>query len=182
MARDSIMRKLLPADCVWDIDRDARRYRGSSPVVAAPPCAGYSAKLCHLAAISPVRDSCAPRAVQQVRRSGGVLEHPAYSHLWGLAGLPSVGGFDRDAFGGFSLELDQWRFGHPARKLTWLYVVGCDPCSVWALLPPSRRYRSGTGLDIFGVNGGSRKFRSAYPLAFAEFLVAVARLCRSPAS
>src|SRR5207344_928057 len=54
---------------------------------------------------------------------GGVLEHPRYSRLWSHCRLPQPGEFT-DAWGGHTLEVCQCDWGHPARKRTWLYVVG----------------------------------------------------------
>lgn len=73
-------------DC-WDESRDARKYDGPDPVVAHPPCGPWG-RLRHLYKGS--EHDCAPRAVEQVRRWGGVLEHPAGSLLWEAARLPNV--------------------------------------------------------------------------------------------
>lgn len=65
-------------------------------------------------------------AVAQVRACGGVLEHPAESTLWAHCGMPAPGRFP-DFWGGWSIAIDQFHFGHRAEKSTWLYVVGIDP-------------------------------------------------------
>src|SRR5262245_39623422 len=70
--------KLEGVEC-WDAVRDARLYDGPHPVVAHPPCKNYS-RISYLAK-GDERD-CAIRAVVQVRRWGGVLEHPAHSRLF----------------------------------------------------------------------------------------------------
>ena len=199
MAPDSVMFELLADENVWTEARDARLYRGEWPVVAAPPCAGYS-RLKHLTSPDSGRDSCAPIALEQVRSYGGVLEHPKHSRLWNEFGLPAAGGFDRDKFGGWTLEVNQFDFGHPALKPTWLYIVGVPPCEVWAMLPPRRpgrarliffrpsaknkivgkkmpngmRYRAGMFLE----NAEAKKWRTAYPRAFAETLLAIAAKAR----
>lgn len=64
-------------DC-WDATRDARKYDGPYPVVAHPPCGPWG-KLRHLSRNDD--PSLALRAVEQVRRWGGVLEHPAPIHF-----------------------------------------------------------------------------------------------------
>jgi hypothetical protein len=78
----------------YDAERDARTYAGPWPVVAHPPC-GSRSKLRHLYK----RDDgdCAPRALEQVRAFGGVLEHPRRrtpirfaAWLLYLAGLANV--------------------------------------------------------------------------------------------
>jgi hypothetical protein len=60
-----------------------------------------------------------------VRRFGGVLEHPESSQLWPDQGLPPPG--ERDEFGGWTLPVHQFWWGHRAQKKTMLYVVGCEP-------------------------------------------------------
>lgn len=112
----------------WTVDRDARLYDGPCPVVAHPPCADWS-RLRGLAKHVPGRRECAPRAVEQVRALGGVLEHPAWSSLWGELNLPPPGGLP-DAWGGWSIEVNQVAWGHPANKATWLYFVGVERSAV----------------------------------------------------
>ena len=60
-----------------------------------------------------------------------VLEHPAQSKLWEALNLPKPCTYARaphpsysDAWGGFSVQVDQVEWGHVARKRTWLYIVG----------------------------------------------------------
>ncbi len=85
----------------------------------------------------------APAAVLQVRKWGGILEHPARSLLWEKMSLPrpepyrqaTIGGPERDAWGGFTVEVDQSAFGHTSHKRTWLYMVGIHPRKI--ILPPS---------------------------------------------
>ena len=55
-----------------------------------------------------------------------VLEHPKGSRLWHEAPLPMPGEFS-DEFGGFTILVDQYQFGHVARKWTHLYIVGIEP-------------------------------------------------------
>jgi hypothetical protein len=162
-------------DC-WDEQRDARTYSGPAPVVAHPPCGPWSV-LRFFCKHQP-RD-CALIAVEQVRRWGGVLEHPAQSLLWRECRLPLPGGVP-DEFGGWSIEVDQVAWGHRARKTTWLYVVGVRPSSVAVL-------RGGTPTHC--VNSRKRdthllelsaQGRRRTPPAFAQFLVDIARRASSP--
>lgn len=162
--------KLPGVDC-WDEDRDARLYDGPHPVVAHPPCGPYS-RLRWFCKHQPA--DCAPRAVEQVRRWGGVLEHPEASTLWRLCNLPLPGGLP-DEFGGWSVELDQVSYGHRARKRTWLYIVGVRPSDVVVR-------RGGTPTHC--VNSRNRNTRllelsaegrRRTPVPFAEFLVEIAR-------
>ena len=118
--------KSLAVEC-FDEYRDARSYRGWLPVVAHPPCRSWG-RLRHLAKPVAWERSLGIHAVHQVRRCGGVLEHPSGSLLWsapefGEYGLPLVGS-GPDAFGGQSFGVYQSGFGHVAPKRTWLYVVG----------------------------------------------------------
>lgn len=178
----------------WDKSRDATRYEGPHPVVAHPPCAPWSASLSGLHEREGERP-CAVRAVEQVRRWGGVLEHPAHSRLWmALLELPYPNrstascpeGLDR--FGGFTIEVCQVDFGHVARKRTWLYFVGVPRAAVDAACPVVHRE------PTHWCSGGHRakrppppgvKVASAYqrnrtPVAFAQWLVDLARMVHAP--
>jgi hypothetical protein len=119
--------KALPGVDVWDADRDARLFPGGARVVAHPPCRAWG-RLRKLANPRHDEPALAPWAVAQVRRFGGVLEHPAGSTLWQFAGLPCPG--QRDEFGGWTLPIVQSWWGHRAEKPTWLYIVGCPPAAV----------------------------------------------------
>ena len=163
---------LAGVEC-WDESRNAKTYPGPHPVVAHPPCGPWS-RLRHL---SRYQDpECGLVAVDQVRRWGGVLEHPDGSRLFRVRQLPLPGGLP-DEFGGWSALIDQVSWGHKARKRTLLYVVGVHPSSV--------RFRVGgepTHLVTTCHRGEARTLptlsaaaRRRTPLDFAEFLVALAR-------
>ena len=124
----------------WPESRDARLYAGPWPVVAHPPCARW----CRLAGLVEARwghkrgddGGTFAAALASVRRWGGVLEHPAYSDAWAAHDLPpppTGGGWARDMAGGWSCYVEQARYGHAAKKATWLYYVGTEP-------PPSLRW------------------------------------------
>jgi hypothetical protein len=147
----------------WDANRDARLYAGPWPVVAHPPCGPWG-RLRHL--YRGNEHDCAPRAVEQVRAYGGVLEHPAGSLLW-CEEFPCAPGASRetqrlpqpmrewggngtllsvDSFGGYTVEVDQCEWGHVARKRTWLYLVGVPHSALEAPPFPGREpthYASG---------------------------------------
>ena len=57
-----------------------------------------------------------------------MLEHPAYSDAWGAHGLnapPALGGWVvADFEGGWTCHVEQGRYGHRAKKATWLYAHG----------------------------------------------------------
>lgn len=120
---DSIY-KTIPGVDVFDIERDARTFADSCPVIAHPPCRAWG-RLRHFAKPRDDEKQLALFGVEQVRRCGGVLEHPAHSTLWAEAGLPAPG--QRDEFGGWTLPIYQSWWGHKAEKATWLYIVGCQP-------------------------------------------------------
>lgn len=123
-ARADSIYKTLPYCDVWDAERDARKWGGGCPVVAHPPCRAWG-RLSHMAKPRPDEKDLARWAVAQVRRWGGVLEHPKGSALWADQGLPRPG--SRDAFGGWTLPIFQCWWGHKAEKATYLYIVGCEP-------------------------------------------------------
>lgn len=69
---------------------------------------------------------CFEHALYTVRTCGGVLEHPRDSFAWTHFGLnkpPRAGGWVKaDEYGGWTCCVEQGRYGHYARKPTWLYV------------------------------------------------------------
>lgn len=137
--RDSVY-KALPGCDVFDADRDARTYAGSLPVVAHPPCRSWG-RLRAFATPAPGERDLALFAVDQLRRCGGVLEHPAWSTLFAAAGLPGPG--LRDGFGGWTLPILQSAWGHRADKATWLYIVGIEPAQL-----PVIPYRMGQASHV----------------------------------
>ncbi len=125
---DSVYKTLSGVD-VFDAERDALTYPGGLPIVAHPPCRSWG-RLRGLATIIPAEKALGCWAVEQVQQWGGVLEHPIYSTLWDVMELPKPGSTDR--FGGWTLPIHQFWWGHRAEKRTWLYIVGCRPQN----LPP----------------------------------------------
>jgi len=123
---DSNYKSLESCD-VWDVERDARNWPGGTAVIAHPPCRAWG-RLRHFAKPREDEKALALFAVEQVRKFGGVLEHPESSTLWPTAGLPMPG--ERDEFGGWTLPIHQFWFGHRAQKRTWLYIVGCEPYEI----------------------------------------------------
>ena len=183
---------LLGPELCWDVARDARRYDGPHPVVAHPPCGPWS-RLRHNYRGS--EHDCAPIAVGQVRRWGGVLEHPAGSLLFGpepRCGLDvtlPLPGEEPDPYGGFTTEVRQVEWGHVARKRTWIYVVGVHQGVVSSILeaPPypgrePTHWVSGGGTGRGRVPPGikvcSAQQRRRTPLKFAEALITLARTAR----
>jgi hypothetical protein len=189
--------RAMPDVDAWGVERDATQYAGPSPVVAHPPCAAWGryAHLHHCGEhCDPECRRLGPIAVEQVRRYGGVLEHPRDSRLWRVCGLPLPGGLP-DAHGGWSIEVFQRDWGHRADKPTWLYVVGCALGDMPSMPPstpsPSRwtpklrtlrtltdlhRHKSGTRGELERM---SKTQRHLTPPAFAAWLVALASRCRT---
>ena len=175
---DSIY-KTLPGVDAWDIERDALRWPGGMPVVAHPPCRAWGS-LRHFAKPRAGEKSLALFAVDQVRRWGGVLEHPARSTLWPVAGLPEPG--DADAFGGWTLVVDQHWWGHRAQKRTRLYVCGIEARDL-----PDMPMRLGEATHTVGLWSGRDRVRcrpsiakpeyEATPPEFARWLVDLAGRC-----
>lgn len=182
-ARADSIYKTLPDCDVYDIDRDARNYAGSSPVVAHPPCRSWGAFAMFA---KPRHDerALAPWSIEQIRRCGGVLEHPNASRLWPEMGLPEPG--KSDEFGGWTLPIHQHWFGHRAEKKTRLYIVGCRPQDI-----PDMPMVLGQATHVIGdvrdpLTGKyrpeiSKPEREKTPPQLAEWLVELARRCVAPA-
>ena len=183
-------------DC-WDAERDARRYAGPHPVVAHPPCGPWG-QLAHLCTRQD--PGLALAAAAQVMRWGGVLEHPAGSRLWDALRLPKPkpepdslwppnGGWsDR---GLLTIEVEQVRWGHRARKRTWLLVSRPDRpehgfgaiLDEAGAMPPREptHWISGMAQDRrkkAGMLRASSQISRRTPPAFAEWLVSIAERCR----
>jgi len=122
----------LPDVDPWDEKRDATKYAGPWSVVAHPPCTRW----CRLAGLVEARwgykrgddGGLFASALASVRRWGGVLEHPAYTDAFMAYGLPAPAwiGWQRTLCGGWVAHVEQGRYGHLAKKATWLYAYGID--------------------------------------------------------
>ncbi len=180
----------LPDVDPWDEARDARLYTGPHPVVAHPPCSRW----CRLAGLVEARwghkrgddGGCFASALASVRRWGGVLEHPAYSAAWAAHDLnapPTGGGWvNADMMGGgWTCYVEQHRYGHPAKKATWLYVFGVElPSLKWGCIPDGASAAlvswCGNHVKSGEVRPRVGKARaSATPTAFREALLQIAR-------
>ena len=178
----------------WHEARDARRYEGPHPVVAHPPCSRW----CMLAGLVEARwghkkgddGGCFAAALGAVRTFGGVLEHPAYSDAWKAFDLPRpprAGGWVGDDIRGYSCHVEQGRYGHPAKKATWLFAHGVAredlPELKWGSLPD----RSSQALVSWcgnHVKSGDKRPRvgkaiaSKTPEAFKAVLLSIAESAR----
>jgi hypothetical protein len=109
----------LGIDC-WDELRDARLFPGGNPVIAHPPCRLW-ARMKHLSTAPLEEKELALIAISQVRKNGGVLEHPRTSSLW-PTWLPYPGVID--AYGGYSICVNQHWWGHRAEKKRCFISLG----------------------------------------------------------
>jgi len=168
----------------WDETRDARLYEGPFPVVAHPPCNVW----CQLAHVNQARygirvgddGGCFARALDIVRRFGGVLEHPAFSCAWEHFKIlrPVHGCWKRDMFSGeWVTQVAQSAYGHRARKLTWLIYVGTEPPALdWSRPEADAQVSYGKK-----AGGGywreplTKKQAKASPPAFRDLLISMAR-------
>ena len=88
--------------------------------------------------------------------------------------------------GGRTYEVNQVSWGHVCVKPTWLYVVGVPARDVVASMriggTPTHRMTNGPR----GISANGEKLRASAeqrrrtPIAFAEWLVALARSARTP--
>jgi hypothetical protein len=187
----------------WDEARDARKYPGPYPVVAHPPCqrrgkfwAGQPLfiKQTGIRKVKGSDDGCFATALAAVRKFGGVLEHPESSHAWAAFGLNKPnrhgGWIAADSYGGWTCCVEQGRYGHYARKPTWLYVVGCElPELRWgkspARLDPDLIARVGLKRaqrlgEVCSKGGGTDSApRIGTPPEFRELLLSIARTARA---
>lgn len=124
-----------------------------------------------------------PRSLPFVA-GGGVLEHPAYSDAWATFELPRPsrhGGWTGSLFGGWSAHVEQCRYGHAAKKATWLYAVDTAlPSLKWGsdLDAKSGALVSWCGNHV--ASGESRprlgaRAAKATPIEFRDALISMAR-------
>lgn len=165
----------LGVDC-WGIDRDARLYPGSNPVVAHPPCQRWGTlgtprpRGVNRAISGAPRgedDGCFAAALLAVRTWGGVIEHPARSAAWPAFGLsaPTGLGWIQDIDGSWSALVYQSAYGHRAPKPTWLYYVGLNPPAPLEIAAPDPGGR---------IENMCKQERERTPPRFAEYLIQLA--------
>lgn len=188
----------LPGVDPWDAPRDARKYAGPYPVVAHPPCQrwgkmwfGQPLAISKGAEKKKLGDDggCFKAALDAVRLHSGVLEHPEGSHAWEHFGInhpPREGGWvSAGAIGGFTCCVEQGRYGHYARKPTWLYAYNVRlPELLWgeseARLDPAVVARMGLKrakrLGEVGAKGGGKDSapRISTPIPFRDLLLGIA--------
>jgi len=171
--RKNSIYKSMGVDC-WDIDRNATLWPGGNPAIFHPPCRLWS-RLKGLSNADESEKMLATWSVDQVRKWGGVLEHPRSSALWSHAGLPL--GTTIDQYGGFTLSVDLHWFGFPARKSTLLYIVGLSPSAIPAY-PISLDAIERVIYGPTGKPGGkelSKSMRDKTPASMATWLIEVCK-------
>lgn len=182
----------------WGLpDRDAREYRGPWPVVAHPPCerwgrywgGGPSARVRREKGDD---GGCFGAALSDVKKWGGVLEHPEASHAWTQFNLhrpPRTGGWVRTQ-GGWSCCVEQGHYGHRARKATWLYYVGPEPPElVWGPAEAQTKLDQGfhskaeraRAVKTGACQRMSKRERAATPAAFRDLLLSLAAAAQGAA-
>lgn len=120
VSRKSNYKKDSRFDC-YDVGRDAFQVIPSVPFIAHPPCRLFS-RLRKFSNAPVTEKRLAFKAMRDVRKFGGVVEHPLSSTLWKSfnVGKPSA----PDRFGGYLISVNLSWFGFPAEKKTGLYIVG----------------------------------------------------------
>lgn len=181
-ARKDSIYKSLGCD-VWDIERDARKWEGGNPCIAHPPCRAW-AKLKGFARPLEGEKELAILSVKFIREFGGILEHPSGSSLWKYIPLPLPG--SNDEWGGYSICVDQFQFGHKARKKTLLYIVGVPkselppiPIRMDAVTHYVGFPKSWKGKSRNGMKEVTKKEREATPELLAKWLIQVCQIIKS---
>lgn len=184
--------RLLGPEHCWDEKRDARTYAGRGPVVAHPPCQLWT----NMSAVNfkrypkeenrPGNDGgLFSFALGQLRRCGGVLEHPAGSKAWDryelLKPKRGAGWQSYEGCGGAMIwvcQVSQCAYGHRARKRTWLLYYspeGVPPFELdWS--EPPYTHQIGHDSKMKRPRPSLRKREaSATPERFAAVLIELAR-------
>lgn len=197
----------LPNVDPWDQRRDARLYNGPWSVVAHPPCqrwgkmwAGSPSWIAKTGQRKVKGDDggCFAHALASVRQWGGVLEHPEGSHAWDYFGLnkpPKSGGWVAAELPGLSrygwtCRVEQGRYGHYARKPTWLYAVGTRLPELnwgsseaqfpeWAIARYGLKKCRRMGELAFKGGGTDSSARIGTPTPFRDLLIGIAESCNS---
>lgn len=166
------------------IVKDARSYDGPWPVVAHPPCNSWGtfATTLRLKKGYKIGDDggCFQCALENVRKWGGVIEHPATSVAWKRFGLRKPAKYrttERDLSGGFSIFVNQSSYGHLSQKPTWVYICGYrgDFEEDFYIRQEKSRVKYGIGTGNHATL--PTKLRKRTPELFADLLVSIAKRC-----
>lgn len=174
--RKNSIYKTLSNDC-YDAERNALTYTGKKPGVYHPPCRLFS-KLKGLSTAPESEKELAYWSINQIRKYGGVLEHPYHSSLFKEMNIkPGL----IDSYGGFCISINQSWFGHKCEKKTMLYICGIS----YAELPPmplnfnAIEYVITTSKKNKQYKEASRKMREATPVELAIYLIKICELIES---
>lgn len=107
-------------DC-YDINRNALTFTGNQPAIYHPPCRSWS-RLKYFSRHPPEEKLLAIWSVVMARKYGGIVEHPSGSDLFKFFDIPHNS--QPDKYGGFLVSINQFWFGHRAKKKTLLYFCG----------------------------------------------------------
>ena len=192
----------LPDVDPWDEARDARLYNGPWPAVAHPPCQRWGKlwagqplwiKRTGERKVKGDDGGCFEAGLRDVRRFGGVLEHPWGSHAWPHFGLnvpPREGGWIMaDFHGGWTCCVEQGRYGHYARKPTLLLAYHIPMADLpeldWGISEPrfpqeaidrhGLAYCKRAGELAFQGGGTDSSPRIGTPEPFRDLLLSMAR-------
>ncbi len=147
---------------IYDINRNAKTYRGSKPVIAHPPCAPWG----NYAWNSKQSKSTAIHAFKVVTNNGGLLEHPSHSKLWDMFSVPKPGEPAIRINGRWlwSVSVCQGAYGHISHKPTWIMVCSKETFNTEVNeLDFSKAYGK--------INSMRKEARKSTPKRFALFLI-----------
>lgn len=172
--RSNSIYKTLGVDC-WDAERNALFWPGGNPAIFHPPCRGWGSF--HGLSVATLEEKAlAPWSIDQVRKWGGVVEHPRSSSLWSYCRLPT--GRNLDLYGGFTLCINQHWFGHLAEKKTLLYIVGLRPADIppYPLNLDAVTHIVATSSSQRVKKELSKSARECTPIALATWLIQVCEM------
>lgn len=167
---ESIYKK-LKCD-VYDEKRNALNYDRAEAAIYHPPCRLWS-RLKIFSTADESEKYLGVWSVRMVRNNGGILEHPAHSDLFKCCNIPKPGQGDE---WGFTVEVNQFDFGHKIYKKTWLYIVGLPKDSEMLYYPkrPGKpKHKFFTKKQKSGLPEILKSERSGTPKKFAKFLVKI---------
>lgn len=167
---ESIYKKL---NCdVYDEKRNALNFSRCEAAIYHPPCRLWS-KLKQFSNADESEKYLGVWSVRMVRNNGGILEHPAYSSLFDCCNIPKPGFSDEY---GFTIQVNQFDFGHKVRKKTWLYICGLPKDSellYYPKRPGKPKHKFFTKKQKNNLPEIAKKERSATPKKFAKYLVKI---------
>jgi len=98
----------IPNLDLWGKYRNAYNFKGTTPVIAHPPCQQWS-RLRYFSRANKEEKDLAHFCLEQVRKNGGILEHPHGSNFFKEAGIRPT------------ISINQSWFGFSCKKTTLLY-------------------------------------------------------------